>query len=72
MYIHPHFRYVRQGVMYGMGMLFWATPHHLLLGELSVGVAEAVSWMKEVTQNDPDQKSRSLAANALDMIRANS
>ena len=51
-------------------MLLWATPHHMLLEELSVGVAEAVSWMKEVEQNDPDQKSRTLAGNALGMIKA--
>ncbi len=57
-------------MLYGMGMLFWATPHHILLGDLGVGVAEAVSWMTEVTQSDPDQKSRSMASNALGMLGA--
>lgn len=67
LYIY-NFRYVRQGVLYGMGMLLWATPHHVLMGNLAMGVAEAVSWMKEVAENDPDHKSRTLAAHALGML----
>lgn len=61
-------RYVRHGVLYGMGMLLWATPNHILLGDLSMGVAESVSWMKEVAENDPDLKSRTLAAHALSIL----
>lgn len=62
---------MRQGVLYGLGMLVCATPRHVLLRELSVGMVEAVSWMREVAAEDPDQKSRTLAAHALSVFSAN-
>ena len=62
------YSYVRQGVLYGLGMMMCATPRHVLLGELSLGMVEAVSWMKEVAKEDPDQKARSLAAHALSVF----
>lgn len=43
----------------------------MLLGELSVGVGEAVSWMREVAEEDPDHKARTLAAHALSMLSTN-
>ena len=62
------FRYVRQGVLYGLGMLIAATPAHTLLGELSTGLMEGVAWMKEVLSEDADEQSRMLAGHALTLL----
>lgn len=64
----PLYRYVRQGALYGLGMLIWATPTHVLLGELSAGLAEGVAWMKEVVTEDADTQCRTLARYALTLL----
>lgn len=61
---------MRQGVLYGLGMLVWATPVHVLLGELSTGLAEGVAWMKEVLMEDADEQCRALAGHALTLLNA--
>ena len=63
-------RYVRQGVLYGLGMLIAATPAHTLLGELSTDLMEGVAWMKEVLSEDADGQSRMLAGHALTLLNA--
>ena len=57
-------------MLYGLGMLVWAVPPHVLVGDISVGVMEAVSWMKEVAKEDPDEKARTLAIYALSIFNA--
>ena len=61
-------RYVRQGVLYGLGMLVCATPSHALLGELSTSLVEGVAWMKEVLSEDADEQCRGLAGHALTLL----
>ena len=57
-------------MLYGLGMLIAATPAHTLLGELSMGITEAVAWMKEVLSEDSDEQSRALAGHALSLLNA--
>ena len=59
--------YVRQGVLYGLGMMLWASPAHTLL-ELGAGLTETVAWMKEVSSQDADEQCRTLAVYALGML----
>ncbi len=64
------FSYVRQGVLYGLGMILWSTPLNALLEDLTTGLAEAVAWIKEVAREDADERCREMARHSLTLLNA--
>lgn len=61
--------YVRQAVLFAVGMLLSATPSHFLAEVLGSTLAETSLWIKDAYVNDSDEQCRTLARHCLSLLQ---